>query len=259
MQLPVLKHWIHCFMEALGVRIEFVRTRPPSVCDSSRSGYQKRHVNFDVHTGMRILDIGSGGYPFPGATVLVDRFLEPVHRYEPLATHGKPLVVADIHSLPFPDKSFDFVYCSHVLEVVEDPLRACGEIMRVGPRGYVETPTFAKDMLFAWARGVQKWHVVAIGPHLCFFEYSERQLDGIKSTAWRDLIMGEHYHPLQDAFAANQDLFNVMFSWQDKFSVFVFCLDGSYRVLNVDTIASPDAHADVQSPASPANPTRRFS
>jgi len=38
-------------------------------------------------------------------------------------------------AMPFPDKSFDFVYCAHVLEHVDDPIRACREIMRVGKRG----------------------------------------------------------------------------------------------------------------------------
>lgn len=38
---------------------------------------------------------------------------------------------ADIHNLPYPDESFDFVLCSHVLEHVEDPRRAVSELRRV--------------------------------------------------------------------------------------------------------------------------------
>jgi SAM-dependent methyltransferase len=38
---------------------------------------------------------------------------------------------ADIHNLPYADESFDFVLCSHVLEHVEDPVRATAEIRRV--------------------------------------------------------------------------------------------------------------------------------
>ncbi|HLH31396.1 MAG TPA: class I SAM-dependent methyltransferase [Terriglobia bacterium] len=197
-----------------------------------RVDYQTRYIDFQIQPGMSVLDIGSGGEPFPHATILAERFLQPKFRYEALVTNDKPLVVSDIHHLPFSDKYFDFVYASHVLQNTEDPVRASLEIMRVGKRGYIETPTFGKDALFAWARNIQRWHVCAIGPRLCFFEYTERQLDGINSNVWRDLINGRKHHPLQDAFWNNQDIFNVMFLWERPFSVVVFYLDGSVQTLN---------------------------
>jgi hypothetical protein len=43
--------------------------------------------------------------------------------------------------LPFRDKEFDFVICSHTLEDIRDPIQACHEIVRVGKRGYVEVPS----------------------------------------------------------------------------------------------------------------------
>lgn len=43
---------------------------------------------------------------------------------------GDP-VICDIHSLPFDDSSFDFVYCSHVLEHSIAPMIALKEIHRV--------------------------------------------------------------------------------------------------------------------------------
>jgi len=198
-----------------------------------RFGYQVRYVKFHIKPTDRVLDVGSGGYPVPHATVLVERFLEPSqHRHEQLARAGKPLVLADIHTLPFGDKCFDFVYCSHLLEHVDNPLKACAEIMRVGRRGFVETPTMGKDALFAWAKDMHKWHVVACGQNLCFFEYSPRQVEGIRSSVWRDIIFSKWYHPLQEVFYQNQDVFNVMFSWFNIFSVFVFHLDGSVEALN---------------------------
>jgi SAM-dependent methyltransferase len=205
----------------------------------SRLEYQSRYIDFRIQPGMRVLDIGSGGHPFPYATILVERFIEPVFRYEALVTNNKPLVLADIHHLPFPTKSFDFVYSSHVLQNNEDPIQASLEIMRVGKRGYIETPTLGKDALFAWARNIQRWHVVGIGSRLCFFEYTDRQLDGINSSAWRDLIHGNKPHALQEAFRNNQDIFNVMFPWEETFSVVVFYLDGSMRTLNASPEATP--------------------
>jgi len=217
-------------MNGLGL---FRRRRPQWPGEDHRITYQRRYVAFDFQPGQRVLDVGSGGDPFPFASVLTDRFPnESPTRHEPLVTRHTPFVVSDIHALPFGDKTFDFVYCSHVLEVVEDPVKACQEIMRVGARGFIETPTLGKDTLFGWARNLQKWHVVGIGETLCFFEYSERQLDGIKSPLWRDRILSKWYDPLQEIFYENQDVFNVMFTWARQFSVYCFRLDGSVKTLH---------------------------
>ena len=225
----------------LGIRIEVQRRRHfkwPG--EDKRLDYQKRYVQFDIRPGDRVLDIGSGGDPFPYATVLTDRYLEESpYRFESLVRDTRPFLLSDIHELPFRDKGFDFVYCAHVLELVENPLRACAEIMRVGKRGFIETPTAGKDMLFAWARDLQKWHVVAIESNLCFFEYSERQLDGVRSPLWRDHIRSKWCNPWQEVFYKNQDIFNVLFPWENQFSVFMFRLDGTVQALNADMEGCP--------------------
>lgn len=190
---------------------------------SARYLYQREYVDFAIKPGDKVLDIGSGGDPFPLATHLCDWRLETsTDRFEPIVIDHRPFYLADVRSLPFCDKSFDFVYCCHILEHVEDPILACKELQRVARRGYVETPTFSKDILFGWARGMHKWHIVGHGATLIFFEYTERQLDGCRSTYWKKTINQSTYHPLQDLFFDNQDIFNVMFSWRDKFCVEVF-------------------------------------
>ena len=225
--LPVQRTRNYLF-DKFGLKLDLHRKRPKWPGEEDRYSYQKRYVTFPINHGDRVLDVGNGGHPFPYATVVMDRFPGlTACRQEPLITNEKPFLVADVHDLPFGDKSFDFVYCSHVLELVDDPLRACEEIMRVGRRGYIETPTLGKDMLFAWAKGMQKWHVVAIAETLCFFEYSERQLEGIRSSIWRDLIMNSRANPIQEAFFHNLDIFNVMFTWNNRFSVLIFRLDGT--------------------------------
>jgi len=240
MKLGIVKNWIKQKLTGLLLNQGYamVRRRPAVTLHGSRYEYQRRFVEFNIPEGGRVLDIGSGGDPFPYATVLVDRFLQQTkHRHEPLRRDARHFVVADIYSLPFRDKYFDFVYCSHLLEHVDDPIKACKEIIRVGKRGYIETPTFGKDALFAWAKGMHKWHVVSIANTLCFFEYTPRQLEGIRSTAWLDIIFSKWYHPLQDAFNGNPDVFNVMLTWEDLFTVFVFHLDGSTETLNTGNVA----------------------
>lgn len=196
--------------------------------DRSRYMYQKNLISYRPQTGNMVLDIGSGGDPFPYATVLADRFLEPSnHRFDTFRHDGKPVVICDIHALPFARHHFDYVVCSHVLEHVDDPIKACKELQRVGRAGYLETPTFMKDALFSWAKGMHKWHVVTIANRVVFFEYSDRQLEGTRSSIWRKTILGEIYHPLQTMFNNNQDIFNAALEWHDGFRVTVMHLDGT--------------------------------
>jgi methyltransferase family protein len=232
----VLRKTLQWLWERRPIDISFRRPRPVWDGDLDRFSYQQKYNTFDIPDAAKVLDIGGGHYPFPKATILSDCFLEVTrHRHEPLVRDHRPFLIFDIHNLPFADKSIDFIYCSHVLEHVENPYRACSELMRVGHQGYIETPTMASDTLFSWAKGMHKWHVAAVGKSLVFFEYTPRQLEGIRCSTWRDIILGKTYHPLQAVFYENMDLFNIMFGWSENFTVFVFHLDGSVKTLNVDS------------------------
>lgn len=214
-----IKRFLRSQLHRLGWDIVRYRPSPKWPEASDRSEYQKQFIDFDIQPGSVVLDIGSGSYPFRYATILADLYIKgSPHRTGELVRDHHPLLVLDIGNLPFRDKSFDFVYCSHVLEHVEDPKAACAELVRVGRRGYIETPNLATDLLFAWSNCINhKWHVVAINDTLYFFEYTERQRKGIDSSVWDQLIHGPAYHPIQDAFFKNQDIFNVMFLWKERF------------------------------------------
>jgi len=54
-------------------------------------------------------------------------------------------VKMDIHQIPFPDNTFDVIFCNHVLEHVENDLQACAEFNRVlKPSGWgiVQSPVY---------------------------------------------------------------------------------------------------------------------
>jgi SAM-dependent methyltransferase len=223
-----IKNYISAFLEKHGRQI--IRLLPARPLHKSRFDYQKKYIDFTIDKNARILDIGSGGDPFPYATVLAERFLEPSrHRTSAFRSDQKPVVICDIQRLPFKDKSFDYVYCSHVLEHVDDPILACREIMRVGNKGYIESPHFMTDALFAWADGMHKWFIQSQGNRLVFFEYDKRRLEGIRSAAWRNAVFGPYYNEFQDVFADNSDIFMVMFPWDKRFSVDVYYLNGDVR------------------------------
>ena len=62
--------------------------------------------------------------------------------------------------LPFKDKEFDYVICTHVIEHVNHPMAFKEEIERIGKSGYIELPTRLNDnMVFGCDEDIygHKW------------------------------------------------------------------------------------------------------
>lgn len=117
-------------------------------------------ATLDIYLGDEVLDVGSGNQPTPMSTVLLDLYLrDDSHRSEhPLKLDERPFINASVEYLPFKDKAFDYVIASHVLEHVDDPVRACKEIQRVGKRGYVECPSpFLEQGYWVATDGKSHW------------------------------------------------------------------------------------------------------
>jgi len=106
--------------------------------------------NFNIRPGDKVLDVGCGSRPFMLATHLADvSFNDNSARFDlPIPLLGRPFFECSVEKMPFGDREFDFVYCSHVLEHVRDPAQACREIMRVGKRGYIECPRSWVEYVF---------------------------------------------------------------------------------------------------------------
>jgi SAM-dependent methyltransferase len=115
--------------------------------------YALRGVAIDP--AWRVLDVGPGGFPLPGANVWhLDHDRVSLARFP-----ADRAVLADLDLLPLPFAAgeFDFVWCSHVLEHVADPDAVAAELARVGRRGVLVVPHCFKDAMFCFEEPTHRW------------------------------------------------------------------------------------------------------
>ena len=187
--------------------------------------YQCRFFNFCIKATDKVLDVGSGNIPFHLATHLVDITTENDNfgRAGVAFKHvdGKPVYECNLEKLSFEDNEFDFVYCSHVLEHVADPEKACAELIRVGKRGFIESPTRGKDIWLNTANiSNHRWAIEKDNNKLIFTEYSQEDIEGLQN----DILMNMHIAPQtarEKAFSAliylKANIINTMLLWKDSF------------------------------------------
>jgi SAM-dependent methyltransferase len=98
----------------------------------------------EKQNNLRVVDLGCGtSGSCPSADVLVDR-ADWSEKFP-----DKEFVVHDLNNLPLPfsDGEFDFSFCSHILEHVDDPVKFLSEVTRISKSGYIEVPSPIIDNL----------------------------------------------------------------------------------------------------------------
>ena len=105
-----------------------------------RVAWSLRRLHCPVPPDALVLDVGSGGNPYPRADVLLDAYEASRERHWVPLKVDRPTVLGFVENLPFRDHAFDFVIASHVLEHSADPARFLSELQRVARAGYIETP-----------------------------------------------------------------------------------------------------------------------
>ena len=88
----------------------------------------------------RVLEVGPGG----NICELADEFVDLGDINVPKHKLHKCDMSTEV--LPFEDKSFDLVYCRHVLEDMWNPFLLVKEMSRVGKSGYIENPSPLAEM-----------------------------------------------------------------------------------------------------------------
>jgi SAM-dependent methyltransferase len=191
--------------------------------------YQNERMTWDIGPQERVLDVGSGGWPFSKATHLADRFPdETTHRVEALRRDDRPFTVVDVERLPFKDAAFDFAFCSHVLEHLDNPGRAIRELMRVSGRGYIEVPTRLSDVMLNFTKlpNHHRWHGLVLGSTLLLIEWAEAE----RRELGQEFIVALHSqysNPFQSFFERNRDLFFASLHWRGSIDFLVIDRNGS--------------------------------
>lgn len=105
-----------------------------------RIQWSLRRLTIPVESAALVLEVGSGGNPYPRSNVLIDAYEETRERFWAPLVHDRPTVLSPGENLPFKDKIFDFVIAAHVLEHTPHPEKFLAELQRVARAGFIETP-----------------------------------------------------------------------------------------------------------------------
>lgn len=194
-------------------------------CYKAKMRWTRLQRIFSVSPEWVTLDIGSGDSPFAPADVLCEKF--PWDDTERTARFrgDRPVVAGDIEALPFRDKVFDYIYCSHVLEHTFSPSNAIKELMRVGRRGYIEVPSSYLEKTTK-SNPTHLWFVRLQGGKLVFSPKHRGILDPELNDIFEMLLDKNPYYSLFH-YATFYSLFNIGYTWDSSISYSIEQIDVS--------------------------------
>jgi SAM-dependent methyltransferase len=180
--------------------------------------FQNEVMKWAIGPDDLVLDIGSGGWPFKRANHLADKYPDKTtHRMEAMVHDQRPFFEVDLEHLPFGDQAYDFIFCSHVLEHLDNPGQAMRELMRVGRRGYIEVPTRLSDVMFNFTRlpNHHRWHGMVLSNTLVLVEWNDWERHDMGNHFF-DALHSEYANSFQDFFENNRDLFFSSLNWDES-------------------------------------------
>lgn len=185
--------------------------------------FYKRKIEpgFRVGKDANVLDIGSGDKPFWRADVFLDKLSlgdnQRTSQSSTIHDIGR-FVDGDVNKMPFKDKEFDFSFCSHLLEHVDDPARVIKEIIRVSKRGYIEVPNGILETIAPF--DTHLWFVFYDNKKLIFFRKSKIQHDRLTNNGLKYMpLLGKIEEPFIRIYWKNNIEFEVIndYSLKDRF------------------------------------------
>lgn len=190
----------------------------------------KSRFDLQIARNYYVLDVGGGNNPYPKANIVADKFLNSnYHRSGNLnVLKTQQFIEADGEKLPFIDKTFDYVFSSHVLEHVENPATFLIELSRVGKRGYIEGPSLIGEFLIP--KESHKWVLLELDGKIVLMEKEDISFNPYLNFG--DLFQ-KHIAPnsieFQILMRTYPDLFTVRYEWKDEIDFVVNPTDSELR------------------------------
>jgi SAM-dependent methyltransferase len=173
-----------------------------------RIAWSLRKASLPIKSSDLVLDVGSGSNPHPAADVLLERYVDPKHRYDAMVV-DRPTVLADACKMPFRDKAFDYSLAFHVLEHLRNPSAFLNELQRVSKAGYIETPNALFERIIPYE--VHLLEVMNVDEVLVIHKKRSSRPDEFLN----ELRILENSRAWNRFFYANPQLFHVRYHWQD--------------------------------------------
>ena len=186
---------------------------------NKRVSWALRKLKFPINGNAIVLDVGSGGNPYPRSDVLLDRLGGAEHRSGVAMKIDRLAIMGDATKLPFKDKSFDFVIASHILEHMPNPDIFLSELQRVGKAGYIETPNFLCERLMP--SNAHCLEVALVDDVLTINKKKSQSVDAF----FESLEFLRSDRERRHVFRADPSLFHVKYFWVDEIK---------WRIINPD-------------------------
>lgn len=180
-----------------------------------------------------VLDIGPGEFPLERANFYLDRYERDLKRF---SDKGKGTIIGDVDTglQNVPAKSFDYAFCSHVLEHVENPEIAAAAISRIAKRGTIVLPSVVKESINNFEEVDHKWLIFPSpqeGGPIVFVRNNPEYLRRVRNTDVQKITARlyrtgpnrtdpEQRH-LRRWFYENEPNLDVILHWQNEFRVIV--------------------------------------
>lgn len=190
----------------------------------------KTRGRLSIKKSFKVLEIGGGNFPHPRSNTVVDKYIDSnYHRSGNVQVYPhQKFVNADGGSLPFEDKSFDYIICCHVLEHVEDPIPFLKEQMRIAPMGYLETPSIIGEYLMP--KESHKWLIQEIDGKIVMYD---KEVIGFHSFQDFSYIFLDYLPKRSMGYKIMQqthnNLTNMVYEWRDDIEVLINPKDAYYK------------------------------
>lgn len=171
---------------------------------------------FGITRSDLVLEVGSGNRPCPRSDILCD-FGD--YGNEEQCGGGlltgtvmdRPFVFGDAQRLPFRDRSFDYLICSHTMEHLDQPELFLNEATRVSARGCIITPSAVFERVFA--EPTHRWYVSLMDGRL-LIQAKEPDDRGVAGDLFRRLF-AESSHLRKFVMSRLEDVFETRCYYTD--------------------------------------------